>query len=314
MKLLQKIILGAFGFIFSTVAYGQLPNDKDVVTLKNGEQYVGYVFEQIPGLSIKMVRLIAQDTLTIPMSEVAKYSKLFATEYAIRRDIRKQNAASDTTKKHLAKTFILKLGLHVRGYYSVMNMQRSGYDLFQGMDSRSRAIIGGGLSLYKEVNSRIWLGVSYNLNESKYWKYHNTDAEDASVFFHKNAWMIDGKYSVFSTEKSSRLSVFIGAGVGYVLSRTYRWDYAQLGIENGDYSFTYQNSVSFESSLQFLIKPFKNGGSGLVIEPVYTYYNPTINIRDNKPKNQNGEHQFSTLHSSFKGKHHLLSVRIGYLF
>jgi len=321
MKGLKKLTVSLILLFNSFATYAQLPNDKDVVTLKNGQEYIGYVFEQVPGSNLKMIRLFEKDTLSIPMDEVVKYSKLFATKSAIRRDLRKANNPIDTSKKHVIRSFLVDQDIHIQGYFSLIHLTSGAFDLFGNFDSEP--IQGIGLSIVKGINLKYRVGLSANYHVkqrsdpgSLYYGY--TDAIATAVYDNLSVF-VEGKYLLLQSKAKRKVNIFGGLGIGYSSHTPFTnytdWTVSGLGSRR---EYVYEDAVTIEASIQIIISPFKHRQQGFTIEPVWSFYNPTINVYDDRlyfvSNKLTLERYPESLPDSFKGKYQLLSLRMGYSF
>ena len=67
---MKNIFFILLSLAFINNAFAQTNSDQDLITLKNGYQYLGYIIEMQPGKSIKMYRPVKNDTIIINMEDV----------------------------------------------------------------------------------------------------------------------------------------------------------------------------------------------------------------------------------------------------
>ena len=69
--------------LFSMITlHAQIQRDQDLVTLKNGTQYLGYIIEQKPGKHIKIFRPTVNDTVMAKMEDIDKLSKILIQSFS----------------------------------------------------------------------------------------------------------------------------------------------------------------------------------------------------------------------------------------
>ena len=271
--------------------------DQDLITLKNGYQYLGYVVEQQPGKLIKIYRPTQNDTVIVNIENIDKLSKIMVQVFS-----EKKRSKSDTT-------------LLIGRFNNKKNVYQFSYIIFQNIGSSnygSDFIQGFGATYYRNFNNKYYagLGVNFFINR-KNTVYSNPQSASSfittySPYINENITqlqvMYENKFNLYFKPQKRRLMPQLGINAGYVFDSS-----------TGKYIQTFNTNVKYEKhkgnfigQVTLAIKINPDNNSGFIIEPGYSYYNPIIKQYDSE---QNGVYLGYVRRSP-----HLFTFRLSYFF
>jgi len=258
--MIKKIITSCIVAFIVCNAFAQAPaKDQDLISLKNGYQYLGNIVEQQPGKFIKLYRPTQNDTVIIKMEDVEKLSKIFIQTFS-----EKKRTKKDTT---------LKIGR----FNNKKNIYHFYYSYYRG-DVYSN-VNGFGLSYSRSFNNNYFAGLSCNgfINQTKGNGVRYTSVSqyknktEYNIYYTVNQFQLlfENKFRIsFWKPQNKRITTLLGVNVGYVFDYT-------TGLSSYPYEYVYEKAVGgfiHQVSLAFKVNPDNN--SGFIIEPgcsVYPY-------------------------------------------
>jgi len=263
MKTLRNIfivLMIAFNHLFAQ----NLMKDQDLVTVKSGAQYLGYIIEQQPGKLVKMYRPTQNDTISIQMEDIDKLTKIMVQTFS--------------EKKKNKKDSVLMLG-RFNNKKNIYQFSFGTVRYAQGEMNQPYRYMGGSIAYYRSFKNRYMPGLSvgvYGLSEESeegnsvsgtyYYDYFKRQSHVMCFLMAENRFRLGKRY------QNRRLTTMIGLNLGYVFDGRYGLEYT---FSNGIYKQNYhetKNNFMLQTAFCFKVNPDNN--SGFIIEPSITYYNP----------------------------------------
>lgn len=290
-----KYYLTIIVLIYSLLTYAQQPQrDQDLITLKNGYQYLGYIVEQQPGKLIKMYRPTQNDTISVNMEEIDKLSKILVQTFS--------------EKKRTKKDSILILGR----FNNKRNVYQFSYLTF--IHERSNFVQGFSTAYYRNFNNRYYSGVGVNFfinrENTIYNDFPYVSSNVVSIYTAKINQeitqiqvMYENKFNLYFKPQKKRFMPQLGLNAGYVFDYS-TGAYIQPMPKTGVAYEKHKGNFIGQVTLAIKINPDNN--SGFIIEPGYAYYDPIIRQYTSK---ENG-----TYLGYVRRTPHLFTFRLSYFF
>lgn len=290
--MLKYFLLLVFSLCFSSI-YSQFPNAKDRVVLKDSTEFIGYVFEQIPGRSIKLIRIIEKDTVIINMRDIVKYAKIFDLEENIVAEIKGEENVKEVNEKARKIKYTV--------FYSMLNLSenKSRIDVEYLLPELLREL---GIGVSKNINQKINIGVSISFISDNQFFYRPN-----KINFKRVDVGTEFKYRL-KVLSSSKIKTAILFGVSYIFDSS---SYEPYFYEEPDLFYSwdeyfYENSIGVKLGVP-LNFPFRNKETSFFIEPSIMYHKPRVyrtSINDPEVFTKNS-------FNSFKLKQLLIAFKVG---
>jgi len=259
MKIKKHIIL-ALLLVSSGIGFAQKQTrDQDLLTLRNGFQYLGYIIEQQPGKLLKMYRPNQNDTVSVNLEDIDKITKVMVNPNATAKEKKKDSTM--TTGRYNNKKNVFQFS------YSVL-----------GFDDRPKFHHGGTFAYYRSFKNQYFMGFSAGFHTVSYNSiYYDTTGITGTI---KNNYkgilpvlMFENKFRVGGNHpQNKRLYILINANIGYVFDRSVHTEEFSSDTDD-DFtrnSYEYAGNFIFNTGVNFKINPDNN--SGFILEPGITYY------------------------------------------
>lgn len=255
----------------------QLMKDQDLVTLKNGSQYLGYIVEQKPGVEIKMYRPTQNDTIVIHMEDIDKLTKILVKAYSEKKI--KKNDSIISAGRYNNKKNIYQISFY--------NLFKQYNDVLSDDAYNSPvSLMGGSLAYYRNFNNRYMPGFSVSLNGAPY-KDDNSGDYDTTYSAYSNqsqsrkmllTTMIENRIRFGKVAQNKRLTTLVSLNIGYVFDFTdsYQLSFNQTSLTRTQYTYETKNNFIIQSTFCLKINPDNN--SGFILEPGIAYYNPITTV------------------------------------
>jgi hypothetical protein len=295
----MKSIFIFFTLLVCTNVFSQTKRDQDLVTLKNGNQFLGYIIEQKPGKTIKLYRPTVNDTVTVQMAEIDKLTKIFVESFAD-----KKIETTDT---------IIETGR----FNNKKNVYQISYAAHFCEGYGNNFVTGFSAAWYHSFNNKYFAGFSATIfqNQANTLDIYDRTAEAVITLdktINQAQFMFENKFRLSRKPQNKRITTLFGVNVGYVLDNS-RTDYPSRSVQN-IYDVNYETSKGsfmFQTNLQFKVNPDNN--SGFAVEPGYAYYAPIIRQYASNVTDASGEPLGIYLGYRLE-KCHIFTLKIGYFF
>jgi hypothetical protein len=243
-----------------TEIQAQVQRDKDLITLKNGYQLLGYVIEQVPGKHIRIYRDDQQDTLTARYEEIAKLTKIWVEPFS--------EKVMDEDIAERADT--IRLGR----YNNKMHVFSATYNM-QLRDIEKNERRGFGLAYYRNFENKWWSGLSVNFfrKQNPSPTYGDWRQRLTAHSFLQYQFMLENKIRLSFRPQNKRFSTMLAANIGYAMDfseNNYSATDEGLDTEYEELS----GALVFQSGLSFRVNP--DNQSGFIVEPGITYFSQVV--------------------------------------
>ncbi len=286
--------------LFSMITlHAQIQRDQDLVTLKNGTQYLGYIIEQKPGKHIKIFRPTVNDTVMAKMEDIDKLSKILIQSFS-----EKKIESSDT---------IIETGRYNNKKNVFQFSFASNYCDHYG----DKFIKGISMAYYKNYNNKYYVGIGTTLfmnQKNDKLIYDETLKQPVSV--EKNIQqfqiLIENKLRLSRKYQNRRLTTLLGVNAGYAFEKTTaEFPYSPLYKANSVQYEENKGNFIVQTTLAFKVNPDNN--SGFIIEPGYAFYSPVVK-QYNMRLNDASSSQIGNYLGYRKEACHLFTFRLSYFF
>jgi hypothetical protein len=286
--------------LFSLAATNaQVQRDQDLVTLKNGTQYLGYIIEQKPGKHIKIFRPTVNDTVMAKMEDIDKLSKILIQSFS-----EKKIDSIDT---------IIETGRYNNKKNVFQFSFASNYCEFYG----DNFIKGVSMAYYKNYNNRFYVGIGTTIfmnqkNEKLIYDktlVHSVSLKKNIQQFHL---LLENKLRLSRNYQNKRLTTLLGINAGYVFEKTSaEYPYSPLYKTNSVQYEENKGNFILQTSLALKVNPDNN--SGFIIEPGYAFYSPVVK-QYNMRLNDASSSAIGNYLGYRKEACHLFTFRLSYFF
>jgi hypothetical protein len=285
------LLIITFHLFIQFISFSQVERDQDLITLKNGYQYLGYIIEQQPGKLIKLYRAQENDTISIPLLEVAKLSKIWVKPFSEKKFEPEEKDTVIDIGRFNNKRNVFQIGLMLQ---------------FRDIEARERR--GVFLGWQRNFENRYRLGLSALIfgrqnTELRYGNSILTSQQHELVQYHLLA---SGSVRLGRRPQNRRLSTWLNVNGGYIFDgSTSRYATATSGwatrYEEANDCWTLQAALSFR------VNP--DTQSGFALEPGYGFYAQSFELYNSEP---------SAIPSIFIGTRretvHLFTLKMSYFF
>jgi hypothetical protein len=247
----RSLVLAALCVLCLGSARAQALRDQDLVTLKSGYQVLGYVIEQQPGKLIKVYRPDKNDTLDVPMTEVASLRKIWVQPFS-----EKEMDVQDTV---LPGRFNNKKHVFNAGY------------VIHSRETERRERRGVSLSWYRNYNNRCLTGVSvliFGRQDTRQQIAGHTESNYRHSLLQYH-FLYSNQIRLGRQAQNRRVSTLLSIHTGRIWDRSesfYDKDTSPLAVRYEDY----KGGWTFQTGLALRINP--DGQSGFMIEPGYALF------------------------------------------
>jgi hypothetical protein len=295
MKHLILIIILISGYGVSA----QVKRDQDLITLKNGNQMLGYIIEQKPGKTIKIFRPSVNDTVLVQMNEIDKLTKVFVESFSD-----KKIDETDT---------IIETGR----YNNKLNCYQFSYVAHLSEGYGDNFITGFSVAWYRSFDNKYYAGASLTVfqNQANLSTVYDKSSEkviELDRTINQYQLMFENKFRLSLRPQNKRLTTLFGANVGYVFDNS-EAQYPRRSIYNQyyvDYEET-KGSFMVQTNLAFKVNPDNN--SGFMIEPGYAYYAPITKQYSNQVTDGSGQN--SSVYLGYRLEPcHVFTFKLSYFF
>jgi hypothetical protein len=263
---MYKHILLYFALSQCFTLVAQIERDQDLITLKNGYQYLGYVIEQQPGKLIKLYRPQENDTIPVALSDVAKLSKIWTKSFS-----EKKIEETDTvvfTGRFNNKRHVFQIGYQWH-WRDIESKERGGLALGWHRSFHNKFLLGAQALFFGRQNP-----------QTRYGNYAPSEQRHQLMHYH---FLLSSAYRLGRPYQNSRVSAWFFLNTGYIIDRsnsTYvSTEPLGVGFEEAEDSWTLQTSVAFR------INP--DAQSGFAIEPGFAFYPQTRSLYTSEPDTPN---------------------------
>jgi hypothetical protein len=233
--------------------FAQVLRDQDLITLKNGYQYLGFVIEQQPGKMIRIYRPLENDTVNVPLQDIEKLSKILVQNFS-----EKKVEPDDSI---------------VIGRFNNKNHVFQFMLAYQLRDVEKHARRGFGISYLRSFRNVYQCGISATLFSRQNPGLVLADAEghaqvqDFSLLQHQ--WLLENKIRLTSQPQHRRFTMLFALNAGYVGDMS-RLNMEHTAVENDAEYERYRGGFMLQTGLDFKINPDNN--SGFIIQPGYCFF------------------------------------------
>lgn len=253
----RLLILSSVFALCSTLLSAQVERDQDLITLKNGYQYLGYVIEQQPGKLIKLYRAQENDTIAIALSDVAKLSKIWVKPFSEKMVEEEDRDSIIEIGRFNNKKNVFQVG-YVMQFRDIEGRERRGASIGWQRNIKNRFLIGGNILIFGRQNP-----------ETRYAAYTAEEQRHDVLQYH---FLVSSSFRFSAKPQTRRLSTWLNVNAGYIAdlsSSSYTSNSAPLEVQYEEAKDTW----TLQTGVAFRLNP--DTQSGFALEPGFCLYAQT---------------------------------------
>ncbi|MCU0435246.1 MAG: hypothetical protein MUC87_17455 [Bacteroidia bacterium] len=279
-------------FVGFSKCYAQTVPDKDLVTLRNGNQILGYVIEQRPGESISVYRPEMNDTVKVALEDVQKISKIMIT--ILPNDSAKKIAPIAGKGRYNNKKNVFQFGYQYMALTSSIDEDVE-YLIFDHI------LHGVCVSYFRNINNRYFPGISVSFANKKAYTYADRWQNYNELSYKKMLILIENKFRLSKKPQNFPMCFTAAFNIGFLRDKSFLEDNRIYGYSRGSF-YRYQNSFVAQTLFGFKINPDKK--SGFILEIGVSWNRQRINVYN----------IYNSLSKKINSWEYIPTVRLQYFF